>query len=284
MTDTTKQEMSFLEHLEELRWHLVRSVAAIFIVSGVAFAFKHFVFDVVILGPSQSGFITNELLCRFGHWLSELWIKMGRESTNPEALCLNSKPIVLQNIYMAGQFMAHIKISLIAGIVVAFPYVIYEFWKFIMPALYSKEKKYARGAVIVVSFLFMLGVLFGYYIISPSSVNFLINYKTSDIISNQPHLMSYVSIVASISLAAGILFELPAIIYFLSKIGLITPEFLIKYRRHSLIVMLTLSAIITPPDVFSQIMVCLPLIVLYEISIKISKRIVKQKSDTQSEM
>jgi sec-independent protein translocase protein TatC len=276
MKDKNTQEMSFLEHLEELRWHLVRSAVVIILVSGVAFYFKTFVFDTIILGPSKSDFFSNELWCKFGHWLHDQWVKLGREGTRPDILCLNSKPIELQNIYMAGQFLAHIKISLIAGIVVAFPYVIYEFWRFIKPALYSKERKVARGAVSIVSFLFIIGVLFGYYVISPLSVNFLINYKTSETIENMPHLMSYVSIVASISLASGILFELPAIVYFLSKVGLVTPVFLKKYRRHSLVVMLVISAIITPPDIFSQVMVCFPLIILYEISIKISRRIEKK--------
>ena len=280
MKEKNSQEMTFLEHLEELRWHLVRSAVVILVFTSVAFIFKKIVFDIILLGPSTPEFFTNDLLCSFGHWLHEIWIELGRNSQNPDALCINTKPFELVNYDMAGQFLTHIKISLIAGLVIGFPYLTYEFWRFIRPALYSKEKKHARGSVLIVTFLFLLGVLFGYYIISPLSVNFLINYKVSDSIETIPRLMSYISIVATISLAAGILFELPAIIYFLSKIGLVTPEFLRKYRRHSLVVMLVISAIITPPDIFSQIMVCFPLIILYEISIKVSRRI-KKKAEAE---
>lgn len=277
MVKEEKSEMSFLDHLEELRWHLVRSVLAIVVVAIAVFIFKSIVIDIILLGPSKSDFFTTRQLCNFGHFMHELIAGWGREGGNPDALCLNQVPVDLQNINMAGQFLAHIKISLIAGIIVAFPYIIYEFWKFISPALYSKEKKHARGAVFAISMLFLLGVAFGYFIIAPLSINFLYNYHLSDQIDNNIQLMSYISIVASISLAAGILFELPSIIYFLSKIGLITPKFLKKYRRHALVIMLILSAIITPPDIFSQILVCVPLIILYEISIRISRRINRKR-------
>lgn len=277
MATAEKSEMSFLDHLEELRWHLVRSVSAIVLVAIVAFVFKQIVIDTILMGPSQSDFFTTNQLCRFGRFIYDLFVQWGHEFGNPEALCLNQKQIDLININMAGQFLAHIKISLISGIIVSFPYIIYEFWKFISPALYQKEKKHARGAVFAISLLFILGVGFGYFIISPLSINFLYNYTLSDQIDNQIRLMSYISIVASISLASGILFELPAIIYFLSKTGLVTPKFLKKYRRHALVIMLVMSAIITPPDIFSQILVCIPLVILYEISIRISRRINKNR-------
>jgi sec-independent protein translocase protein TatC len=277
MVKQEKSEMSFLDHLEELRWHLVRSVLAIMVSAIAVFVFKHLVIDIILMGPSEADFFTTRQLCSFGHLLHDIIVSWGGEGSNPDALCLNKEAIDLQNINMAGQFLAHIKISLIAGIIVAFPYLVFEFWKFISPALYSKEKKHARGAVFAISILFLLGVAFGYFIIAPLSINFLYNYHLSDQIDNNIQLMSYISIVASISLASGILFELPSIIYFLSKIGLITPKFLKKYRRHALIIMLVLSAIITPPDIFSQILVCVPLIILYEISIGISRRIIKKK-------
>lgn len=271
MSETTKNEMTFLEHLEELRWHLVRSLLAVVLFGLLAFVFKYIVFDIIVLGPSKPEFLTNKWLCYFG-----------QELLNSTKLCINAKPILLQNIQMAGQFMAHIKISLIAGIVVAFPYIFYEFWLFIRPALYTKERGLARGAVFAISFLFFLGVVFGYFVICPLSINFLTNYQVSDLAINNIKLMSYVSLVASICLAAGILFELPVIVYFFSKIGLLTPEFLKKYRKHSLVVILVLAAIITPPDIFSQILVALPMLLLYEVSIVISKRIVnKQKSELQ---
>jgi len=269
--------MSFLEHLEELRWHLVRMVLAICLVGVVSFIFKQVVFDIILMGPSKSNFFTTKLLCRFGGYMHELFLSFGYKLGNADALCLNQEPIALQSIYMAGQFLAHIKISLISGIVIAFPYIVFELWKFISPALHQNEIKYARGIVVSISLLFMVGVLFGYFIISPLSINFLNNYRASQEIQNNFQLMSYVSIVASISLASGILFELPAIIYFLSKTGIVTPSFLRKYRRHALVIMLVLSAIITPPDIFSQILVCFPLILLYEVSIRLSKRIQKQQ-------
>lgn len=263
----SKQEMTFLEHLEELRWHLVRSAAAIIVIAIVAFSFKYFVFDVIILGPSKADFPMNKWLCMIGR---DTFLRTDK-------LCINQEPIALQNIIMAGQFLAHIKISLIAGIVLAFPYIFYEFWGFIKPALYSKEQNVAQGAVITISLLFFLGVTFGYFLICPLSVNFLYNYQVSELAKNDIQLMSYVSLIASISLAAGVLFELPVLVLFLSKIGLVTPEFLRKYRKHALVIILIVSAIITPPDIFSQILVSLPIVILYEISIGISKRIIKKQ-------
>lgn len=266
MSKSEKNEMTFLEHLEELRWHLVRSLMALLVFGLLAFVFKYFVFDIIVLGPSKSDFFTNKWLCQ-----------LGQKFLDSKKLCINSERLLLQNIHMTGQFMAHIKVSLIAGIVVAFPYIFYEFWLFIRPALHAKEQVLARGAVVAISLLFFLGVFFGYFVICPLSINFLTSYQVSDIAINDIKLMSYVSLVASICLAAGILFELPVIVYFFSKIGLITPAFLKKYRKHSLVVILILSAIITPPDVFSQVLVALPMLVLYEISIGISKRIVKRQ-------
>ncbi len=221
---------------------------------------------MVIIGPSKSDFFTNRWLC----WLSKNWI------LHSDRLCINNKPLLLQNIQMAGQFTAHIKISLIAGLVVGFPYLSFEVWRFIRPALYPKEMKSARGAVLAISLLFFIGVLFGYYIICPLSINFLYNYQVSDLAINNIQLMSYISLIASICLASGIMFELPVIVAFFSRIGLLTPEFLKKYRRHAIITILIVAAIITPPDVFSQLLITLPLLALYELSIGLSKRIVRK--------
>jgi sec-independent protein translocase protein TatC len=179
---------------------------------------------------------------------------------------------------MAEQFSMHIIVSLVAGIVIAFPYIFWEFWRFIIPALYDKEKNTAHGAVFFTSLLFILGVLFGYYIISPLSVNFLGNYKVSESVISAPTLRSYVQTITSVVLAAGLVFQLPILVYFLSKVGLVTPDFLKKYRRHSLVLIVTLSAIITPPDIFSQVLVAMPLMILYEIGIAISRRITKQQA------
>jgi sec-independent protein translocase protein TatC len=271
MNSTT--EMTFLDHLEELRWHIMRSAIAIVVIAILAFVFKNIVFDMIILGPSKSDFFTNRWLC----WLSQ------NSFLHSNKLCINTKPLLLQNIQMAGQFTAHIKISLIASLVIGFPYIFFEIWRFIRPALYPKELKTARGAVIAISFLFFIGVLFGYYVICPMSINFLYNYQVSDMAVNNIQLMSYISLIASISLAAGIMFELPVIVMFFTRIGLISPNFLKKYRRHAIIVILIVAAIITPPDVFSQILVTLPLLALYELSIGLSKRIVKKMKANETE-
>ncbi len=259
--------MTFLEHLEELRWHLMRAIAAVIIFAILAFVFHRIIFDEIIIAPKNPNFFTNRKLCELG------------QMVDVQKLCINTKPFQLINIKMAGQFTTHIIVSLFAGLLIAFPYVMFEFWRFVNPALYSNEKKHTKGAVFSTSSLFILGVLFGYYLIVPLSVHFLGSYYVSDQVSNQINLKSYISTVTSVCFASGIIFELPVLVFFLSKIGIITPEFLRKYRKHSIIVILALSAIITPPDIFSQVLVCFPLIILYEISIFISKRITaKEKS------
>lgn len=265
MANKTMNEMSFLEHLEALRWHLVRSITAIVVFAIAAFIFKDFIFSNIIIAPKTPEFFTNRSLCALGNMIGI------------PALCINAEPFQLININMAGQFTTHIMVSLIIGLMLAFPYLIFEIWRFIGPALYEKEQQYARGAVFFISLLFILGVLFAYYVIIPLSVNFLGSYQVSQEVMNQINLMSYISTVSSIALAAGVLFELPVLIYFLTKTGLITPEFLIKYRKHSLVIVLALSAIITPPDVFSQILVAFPLMFLYEVGIRISKRIIRKE-------
>jgi sec-independent protein translocase protein TatC len=265
MSKNSEGEMSFLEHLEVMRWHLLRSIAAIVILALVAFVFKEIVFDKIILAPKEPVFPTNRWLCRLG------------EILNLKRICINQHPFTLQTVKMAEQFSMHIIVSLVSGVVIAFPYIFWEFWRFIVPALYDKEKNTARGAVFFTSLLFVLGVLFGYYIICPLSVNFLGNYKVSESVVSSPTLRSYVSTITSVVLAAGLVFQLPILVYFLSKIGLVTPGFLKKYRRHALVIIVTLSAIITPPDVFSQVLVALPLTLLYEIGIIISKRIMKEQ-------
>ncbi|WP_209319690.1 twin-arginine translocase subunit TatC [Ancylomarina longa] len=262
---TNENQMSFLEHLEVLRWHLMRSIIAVMVLAVVAFIFYNFIFDVIILAPKNPEFFTNRMFAR----LSDL--------TGVESLKINSKPFQIININMAGQFATHISVSIIAGIIASFPYIFYEFWCFLKPALYDNEKKHARGSIFYTSFLFAIGVLFGYYLITPLSVHFLGSYSISSQVLNQINLNSYISSITSIVLASGVIFELPVLIYFLSKIGLVSPEFLKKYRKHAVVVILTLSAIITPPDIFSQILVCMPLVLLYEIGIKISKRVQKKQ-------
>jgi sec-independent protein translocase protein TatC len=269
MAKKSENEMSFLEHLEVLRWHLIRAMLSIIVVAIIAFIFKDLVFNTILLKPKMPDFITNRLLCDFGRQINIL------------KLCINSRPLEVISIKMAGQFTMHIMVSLIAGFVLAFPYVFQEFWRFIVPALYSKERQHARGAVFYSSMLFLLGVTFGYFVIVPLSVHFLGSYSVSDQVTNQINLISYVSTIASVVLASGIIFELPILVYFLTKAGLVTPKFLRKYRRHSLVLILALSAIITPPDIFSQVLVAFPLIILYEAGIRISKRIVRRREEEE---
>ena len=268
MTEKNREsEMSFLDHLEQLRWHIVRSILAIVVFAIVAFIFHTIIFDQIILAPKTKDFISNRLLCSFG------------ELVNTTKLCINTKPLSIISIKMAGQFSTHIKVSLILGFIISFPYIFFEFWSFMKPALMQNEKKVARGAIFFSSLLFFMGGLFGYFIIVPLSIHFLGSYSVSEQVTNQINLISYIGTVTSVVMASGILFELPVLVYFLSKIGVVTPEFLKKYRKHSLVIILALSAIITPPDIFSQVLVSFPLLILYEVSIFISRRIVKKNKE-----
>jgi sec-independent protein translocase protein TatC len=264
-------EMSFLEHLEELRWHIIRSVVAIFVLMIAAFSFKNLIFDKIILAPKEPTFFTNRLLCQLG------------QLTNIDALCINTNTVNLISIKMAGQITTHITVALVAGLILAFPYILWEFWRFFKPALHSNEQQHARGAVLISSMLFFLGVLFGYFALAPLSIHFLTNYQVSSDVVNQINIRSYIGTMTSICLATGIIFELPIITYFLTKVGIITPSFLKKYRRHAIFVIVVLAAIITPPDVFSQMLVCIPLLILYEIGIVISKRVMKQREKEHEE-
>lgn len=267
---TTDGEMTFLQHLEELRWHIIRALAAVVAGAIVAFIFKNIIFDHIILAPNNPHFITNRLLCR----LADL--------VNVPVLCINQDPIQLISIKMSGQFTTHINISLVAGLILAFPYVFWEFWSFFRPALYEKERKYARGAVTMASLLFVTGVLFGYFIITPLSINFLGSYRVSDIVTNQINVSSYIGSVTSVALSAGVTFELPIVVFFLARIGVLTPEFMRKYRRHAIVLVLVVAAVITPPDIFSLILVSIPLLLLYEVSIFIANRVIKKKEKAEA--
>ncbi len=260
MTGETK-EQSFLDHLEVLRWHLIRSAIAVIVCMGLAFIFPEILFDKIIFAAKDPSFPTYKVLC----WISKV-LGLG------DVFCFMETPFTLMNINMSGQFSTHIVSSLVAGFILAFPYVFWEIWQFIKPALHQGEQKHARGVVFYTSFLFMLGVLFGYYMVAPLSVQFLGNYQVSAQVANQINLNSFISTVTTVCLANGIIFQLPIVVYFLSKLGIVTPHFLRTYRKHALVVVLIISAIITPPDITSQIMVSFPLLILYEISIKISAR------------
>ncbi len=267
-------EMTFWDHLEELRWHLVRSIAAVIILAIVAFVNQDFVFNQVILPPKSSDFITNRLLCDFGHFLSSIW-----SFFSADALCIENFNLKLINIKMAGQFLIHMYTSLFAGIIVAIPYIIWEIWRFVKPALHPYEQSHARGAVFWSSFLFLVGVLFSYFLIVPLAVMFLGSYNVSATVENQIALTSYISTVVSLTFAVGIVFELPIFVFFLTKVGVLTPAYMRKNRKYMLVIVLIISAIITPADVFSQVLVALPLFGLYEISILVSDRVYKKRQE-----
>ncbi|MGX1929471.1 twin-arginine translocase subunit TatC [Flagellimonas sp. 2504JD4-2] len=270
--NTDPNEMSFLDHLEVLRWHLIRSVVAVVIVACVAFVARGFIFDVVLFGPKNLDFPTYRFFCNIATFF-------GFDSE----FCGDKLPFIIQNRTMAGQFSAHIWTSIWAGFIIAFPYVLWELWKFISPGLHENERKYSRGFIVVASTLFFLGVLFGYYVVAPLSINFLGTYQVSEEVLNEIDLPSYVATVRASVIACGIMFELPIIIFFLTKVGLVTPEILRKYRKIALVIVLILSAIITPPDVASQIVVAVPVLILYQISIHISKIVLKRQAKKEKE-
>ena len=266
-------DMSFLGHLEVLRWTLVRSSLAIVAFGMIAFVMKDFIFNRILLAPKDPSFFTYRFLCSVSQRLGT------------DGLCIDEIPFIVQSRTMAGQFSAHIWTSIAFGFIMAFPYIIWEVWKFIKPALYDNEKKHARSFIVITSFLFFLGILFGYYVITPLSINFLGSYRVADEVRNNFDLSSYTGLLKASCLSAGFIFELPIIIYFLTKMGLVTPEFLKEYRKYALVLVLILAAVITPPDIISQVIVAIPMVILYEVSIKISKFIIrKQEMETSQEL
>ena len=263
--EKTGVEMTFLEHLEALRWHLIRTVIVILVLTILAFFNNHIVFDKILLGAMYPDFLTYRALC---------WVSVNLLHDN--SLCLNGIHFNLISITMSGQFATHMKISFAAGLVLAFPYLLWELWRFIRPALYDRERRYASGLVFWGSFLFFSGIAFGYYLLSPMSVYFLGNYQVSPLISNQISVGSYIDTVVVTTFGSGLLFELPIVVYFLARVGLVTAAFLRRPRRVSYVIILIVAAIITPPDATSQIIVSIPLFLLYEISIFIARRIEKK--------
>jgi sec-independent protein translocase protein TatC len=260
-----QNEMSFLDHLEILRWTLIRSALAIFGFGMVAFALKRFIFDKIILAPKDPAFFTYRFLCSVSK-------KFG---TN--GLCIDEIPFIVQSRTMAGQFSAHIWTSITAGFILAFPFILWEIWKFIKPGLYAKERKNSKRFIIISSFLFFLGVLFGYFVITPLSINFLGAYRVADEVRSNIDLSSYIGLLRASVLASGLIFEMPIIIFFLTKMGLVSPEFLRKYRKYALVLVLIVAAVITPPDIISQIIVAIPMMILYETSITISKIVISRE-------
>jgi sec-independent protein translocase protein TatC len=259
-------EMSFLDHLEELRWLLVRSSFAILIMAIIAYFFSDFIFNEIIFGPTKTDFVTYRFFCEASHYIGFA-----------DSICITELPFIIQNTSMEGQVNVFIWTCITSGFILAFPFFLYELWKFISPALYEKERKHAKYFITVASLLFFLGVLFGYFVIVPMSVNFLATFSVSDVVKNEFNLDSYIGMVKTSVIAAGLFFELPIIIYFLTKLGLVTPNFLRTYRRYAIVIVLIIAAIVTPPDVVSQITVAVPMLLIYEASIFISIYVEKKK-------
>jgi len=259
-------EMSFLEHLEELRWLLVRSSIAIIIMAFATYFISDWLFDVVIFGPTRPDFFTYRSFCELSHYLGFA-----------DTICIEELPFIIQNTEMEGQVNMFVWICILAGFILSFPYILWQLWGFISPALYEKEKKNVRVFVFFSSLLFFLGVIFGYYVVIPMSVNFVATFSVSSIVKNQFTLESYIGMFKTSIVASGLFFELPIIIYFLTKLGLVTPQFLRKYWKYAVVIILIIAAIVTPPDVVSQLIVAIPMLLIYEASILISIIVYKNK-------
>jgi sec-independent protein translocase protein TatC len=261
MAEEKKSEMSFLQHLESLRWHLVRSAIVIVTLSSVVFYYKEFVFGTIIFGPMHSDFSTYQAMCKISYLLG-----LG------DSLCMQNISFELVSIDLSGQFTTHIWVSIIGGLMAGSPYVLWELWRFVSPALHEKERKYTSGVVFFASVLFFAGVLFSYFVIVPMTINFLGNYQVSPMVKNTISIDSYISTVTVLTLIMGLVFELPIIIFFLTKIGILGPAFMRKNRKYAIVIILIVAAFITPSsDIPTLLIVSAPLYVLYEVSIFVSK-------------
>lgn len=263
-TKQEKAEMSFFDHLEQLRWHIVRSVVAIILIAIVVFLLKDFVFHEIIFGPKNSDFISYRVWCNLANLFCDY---------TPEFEIITRK--------LEEKFLTHIKVSFVLGLIVAFPYIFWELWRFIKPGLYKKEQKITRGIVYICSFLFLTGVFFGYFVISPLAIRFLSSYALEGPLSTVT-LSDFVSLMVMFTLPTGIVFELPVFIYFLALTGIVTAASLKKYRKHALVIILVVASLVTPPDLISQFLIAIPLMGLYEISIYIAKRVEKKKKEEEA--
>ena len=261
-------EMPFLMHLEELRWHLVRSAVVVLIFGVAAFVFNDFVFDKVIFGPLRQDFFSYRTLCEFGHWLGA-----------GDVMCITVREPRLQTLSASEQFFNHMWIAFVGGIVLGFPFILWELWKFVRPALKNQEVGPVKIFVLIASVLFLIGIMFGYFLLFPLSYNFLVNYQVSSsgIVQTQNTFDDYISLITTMVLVSGIIFEMPVLVHFLSRMGLITPVFMRQYRKHAVVFILVAAAVITPsPDVTSQMVVAVPMYLLYEASIFVSARTIKK--------
>lgn len=263
-------EMSFFEHLEDLRFTIIRSIVGIMVFAILAFLLKEFIFNTIILGPQKAGFISNRFLCRLGTLIGS------------DAICINQNTIKIINIEMAGQFKAHLVISIISGIVLGMPVVLREIWTFVKPALNPGEQRGYYFSLFMSSILFFIGVAFGYFILCPVTIDFLSTYVLDSSIENQIRLGSYVRIISLLCLATGMVFEMPLIVIFLTANRIVTTTLLRKYRKHVIIVFLVISAIITPPDLISQFLVAIPMYLLYEVSIRIARLMERKLEKTMA--
>lgn len=260
-------ELSFFEHVEVLRWHIIRSLACIVIISIAVFSAKDLVFQHVILGPTNPDFPTYRFFC-----------------TLSPNFCFYPENLQIITRDIQEQFLSHIKVSLWLGFIVSFPYLFYEFWSFIKPGLYKNEIKAAKGLVFVCSFLFLFGVAFGYFLISPVAITFLSAYSVSPEVANTTTLAALVNNMTMFTLPTGLIFEMPVVMYFLAKIGMVSSEFLASYRRHAIVIITIVSAVITPTaDIFTMTLVAVPLYGLYEISIIVTRRIDRERAAKEAE-
>jgi sec-independent protein translocase protein TatC len=264
------KEMSFFDHLDALRKHLIRSALAIVVCSIVGFVYIDYIFHNIILGPLNNDFWTYRKLCEFS-----------RSFNNNDELCIKNLNYTLQNTEMAGQFMMSFKLAFLVGLVLAMPVILWQIWLFIKPALSVKERKRTRGFVMYTSILFALGIMFGYFVLCPISINFFAHYSLSSMIKNEINMQNVISFMTLLVLGTGLIFELPVLMFFLAKLGLITSSFLIKYRKYAFVVILIIAAIVTPPDIVSQIILTIPLYSLFELGVFIIKRVEKQKAADQ---
>lgn len=266
MAKKTKSEMSFLEHLEELRWLLVRSTIAILIAATAVYFVSDFIFDTIIFGPTHPSFFTYRFFCEASHYIGFA-----------DSICIEELPFTIQNTSMEGQVNVFVWTCITAGFILAFPYVLWELWKFISPALYEHERKKAKLFIFIASILFFIGVLFGYYVVVPMSVNFVATFSVSNVVKNEFNLESYIGMIKTSVIASGLYFELPIVIYFLTKLGLVTANFLRTYRKYAIVIVLIIAAIVTPPDVVSQVTVAVPMLLIYEASIFLSAFVTKRE-------
>lgn len=254
-------EMAFVDHIEAMRWHIVRALAAIIICTIGVFMNIEWIFDKVILGPASADFISYKWLCGLGKLL------------HIDVLCMDAVNVQFQNTQLSGQFMMSFSSSFMIGFIVAFPYVFWEFWRFVKPALKENELKHTKGIVFWASALFILGILFSYFIIAPFTINFFANYQLSPEFDNIITISNYYDTMSDLVIGMGIVFELPILVYILAKAGILTPEFMRDKRRYAIVFIMLLAAVITPPDWFSIFLVAIPLVGLYEASIIVTSRL-----------